>query len=229
MRDIFGNRLRDRFQFRDVEWNRARKASSDKATGHGRPYIASTGFTGCEAGFHDIPALVAEGRRSGTLAVPLVAALGRQVAAHDAGAAVWVHWGSTSQDVQDSAMVLATREALRLLDDALDALSTRLLALGRRAALLGDEDSRLTPDELREVLMQSAIYAGVPAANTAFSHATAILREVGPQIGYALDAASPLSAVHPGAGAKAAPRAHRRCTRACAKRAAVNRRATRWY
>jgi 3-oxoadipate enol-lactonase len=69
-----------------------------------------------------------------------------------------------------------------------------------RAALLGDEDSRLTPDELKEVLMQSAIYAGVPAANTAFSHAIAILREVGPQIGYALDPASPVDAIHPGVG-----------------------------
>ena len=69
-----------------------------------------------------------------------------------------------------------------------------------RAALLGGEDSRLSPDELKEILMQTAIYAGVPAANTAFSHATKILREVAPQIGYALDAASPLDAVHPGVG-----------------------------
>jgi 3-oxoadipate enol-lactonase len=82
------------------------------------------------------------------------------------------------------------------------------IALGRweeyelhvRAALLGDADSRLSPDELKEVLMQSAIYAGVPAANTAFAHATSILREVGPQIGYALEPASPLDATHPGVG-----------------------------
>jgi 3-oxoadipate enol-lactonase len=85
------------------------------------------------------------------------------------------------------------------------------IALGRweeyelhvRAALLGDADSRLSPDELKEVLMQSAIYAGVPAANTAFVHASAILREIGPQIGYALEAASPLDAVHPGVGREA--------------------------
>jgi 3-oxoadipate enol-lactonase len=69
-----------------------------------------------------------------------------------------------------------------------------------RAALLGDADSRLTPDELKEVLMQTAIYAGVPAANTAFAHATKILREVGTQIGYELEPASPLDAVHPGVG-----------------------------
>lgn len=82
------------------------------------------------------------------------------------------------------------------------------IALGRweefdlhvRAALLGDEANRLTPDELKEVLIQSAIYAGVPAANTAFTHALVILREVGPQIGYELEPAEPTNASHPGVG-----------------------------
>ena len=82
------------------------------------------------------------------------------------------------------------------------------IALGRweefdlhiRAALLGDEASRLTPDEIKEVLMQSAIYAGVPAANTAFTHTLAILREVAPQIGYALEPLSPTAVCHPGVG-----------------------------
>jgi pimeloyl-ACP methyl ester carboxylesterase len=69
-----------------------------------------------------------------------------------------------------------------------------------RAALLGDEASRLTPDELKEVLIQSAIYAGVPAANTAFTHAQAILREVGPQIGYELASLAPAASSHPGIG-----------------------------
>ncbi|SFV16491.1 bifunctional 4-carboxymuconolactone decarboxylase/3-oxoadipate enol-lactonase PcaCD [Pseudoduganella namucuonensis] len=82
------------------------------------------------------------------------------------------------------------------------------IALGRweeyelhvRAALLGEAGDKLTPDELKEVLMQSAIYAGVPAANTAFAHAQQILREVGPQIGYALEPLAPSSTPHPGIG-----------------------------
>jgi len=82
------------------------------------------------------------------------------------------------------------------------------IALGRweefelhvRAALLGDEGSRLTPDEIKEILMQSAIYAGVPAANTAFTHTLAILREVGEQIGYSLEPAAPAAASHSGIG-----------------------------
>jgi 3-oxoadipate enol-lactonase len=82
------------------------------------------------------------------------------------------------------------------------------IALGRweefelhvRAALLGTEGSKLTPDEIKEILMQSAIYAGVPAANTAFTHTLAILREVGEQIGYVLEPVSPASVVHSGVG-----------------------------
>jgi 3-oxoadipate enol-lactonase/4-carboxymuconolactone decarboxylase len=34
-----------------------------------------------------------------------------------------------------------------------------------------------TREELKEVLMQSAIYAGVPAANTAFAEASKIIAE----------------------------------------------------
>ena len=76
------------------------------------------------------------------------------------------------------------------------------LALGRweefelhvRAALTASDDSRLSPDELKEVLLQNAIYAGVPAANTAFNLAQNILREVADDIGYELQSADPRQA-----------------------------------
>jgi 3-carboxy-cis,cis-muconate cycloisomerase len=84
----------------------------------------------CRVDRFDIPALVTAGRRSGTLAVPLVKELTRLVAETDRDASTFVHWGSTSQDVQDSAMVLVTRTALRLLDADLAALCGRLLRLG---------------------------------------------------------------------------------------------------
>jgi 4-carboxymuconolactone decarboxylase len=58
---------------------------------------------------------------------------------------------------------------------------TALVALGRehelelhvRAALRNG----LTADELKEVLLQSAIYCGVPAANSAFAIAQRVLEE----------------------------------------------------
>src|SRR5919199_1795098 len=37
----------------------------------------------------------------------------------------------------------------------------------------------LTPDEIREVLLHTAVYAGVPAANSAFALAQETLRELG--------------------------------------------------
>jgi 3-oxoadipate enol-lactonase/4-carboxymuconolactone decarboxylase len=47
------------------------------------------------------------------------------------------------------------------------------LAMHVRAALRNG----LTPDEIKEVLLQSAIYCGVPAANTAFAIAQRVLEE----------------------------------------------------
>ncbi len=64
-----------------------------------------------------------------------------------------------------------------------------------RAALTGGATA-LSPDEVKEVLMQAAIYAGVPAANTAFTHAQRVLRE----IGRAPEPADVLAAAHPGVG-----------------------------
>jgi 3-carboxy-cis,cis-muconate cycloisomerase len=83
----------------------------------------------CNAQLYDIPGLITAGRRAGSLAIPLVKELTRSVALYDADAATHVHWGSTSQDVQDTAMVLVTRDALALLDEGLRELSAHLLQL----------------------------------------------------------------------------------------------------
>ncbi|MBV6319426.1 lyase family protein [Duganella violaceipulchra] len=88
----------------------------------------------CNAQLYDIPAIVSAGRRAGSLAIPLVRELTRTVALYDAEAAARVHWGSTSQDVIDTAMVLATRDALQLLDDGLHDLTGRLLVLADQHA-----------------------------------------------------------------------------------------------
>ena len=67
-------------------------------------------------------------------------------------------------------MVLSTMIALKAYEE---------FSLHVRAALDGPPESRLTPDEIKEVIMQAAVYCGVPAANHAFSVAGAILREKG--------------------------------------------------
>ena len=88
----------------------------------------------CMARLYDIPALVHESRRAGSLAIPLVKELTRTVALYDQEAATFVHRGSTSQDVIDSAMVLVTRDALGLLDSGLETLCAALFALAERHA-----------------------------------------------------------------------------------------------
>ena len=54
----------------------------------------------------DPVALATEAKKSGSLAVPLVKALTERVARVDARAAAFVHYGSTSQDVLDTALML---------------------------------------------------------------------------------------------------------------------------
>jgi 4-carboxymuconolactone decarboxylase len=49
------------------------------------------------------------------------------------------------------------------------------VAMHVRAALRNG----LTPDEIKEVLLQVAVYAGVPAANSAFAIAQEVIREAG--------------------------------------------------
>jgi len=94
------------------------------------PPAAASAIAGvCKAELYDIPALIHAGRRAGSLAIPLVKELTRTVALYDEEAARHVHWGSTSQDVIDSAMVLVTREALQLLDDGLRDLGGHLVRL----------------------------------------------------------------------------------------------------
>jgi 3-carboxy-cis,cis-muconate cycloisomerase len=59
---------------------------------------------------------------SGNLAIPFVRELTRQVAAHDAQSAQYIHWGATSQDTQDTATVLQLRAGIDLLLIDLDSV-----------------------------------------------------------------------------------------------------------
>jgi 4-carboxymuconolactone decarboxylase len=52
-------------------------------------------------------------------------------------------------------------------------------AMHVRAALDGPPESRLAPEDIKEVILMAAIYCGVPTANHAFGIAADILREKG--------------------------------------------------
>jgi 3-carboxy-cis,cis-muconate cycloisomerase len=84
----------------------------------------------CHAGGFDAAALARETPASGTPAVPLVKALIEQVRKKDPAAAGFVHWGATSQDLCDTALILLLKKAQAILESDL----RRLQAASRRLA-----------------------------------------------------------------------------------------------
>jgi 3-carboxy-cis,cis-muconate cycloisomerase len=64
----------------------------------------------------DTAQIVRQSWRAGTPAIPLVRMLTERVRARNAAAAGFVHWGATSQDVTDTAMVLLLGQCRRVLE-----------------------------------------------------------------------------------------------------------------
>ncbi|NWL20667.1 3-carboxy-cis,cis-muconate cycloisomerase [Pseudomonas umsongensis] len=86
----------------------------------------------CQAGHYDFAALGEAIATAGNSAIPLVKALGKQIAASDAQAERYVHLGATSQDVMDSGLVLQLRRALALIDSDLAQLGDTLATQAQR-------------------------------------------------------------------------------------------------
>ncbi|HKF22311.1 MAG TPA: 3-carboxy-cis,cis-muconate cycloisomerase, partial [Candidatus Angelobacter sp.] len=82
-----------------------------------------------QAGGFDPAALAEDTLRSGTPAIPFVKALTELVRAKDSAAAGFVHWGATSQDVTDTALVLLLKQAWLILQPDLDRLEQALRRL----------------------------------------------------------------------------------------------------
>ena len=57
-----------------------------------------------------------DGLRAGTISIPLVRALTERVRSSDAASARFVHWGATSQDVSDTALILLLQRVQPLLE-----------------------------------------------------------------------------------------------------------------
>ena len=83
----------------------------------------------CKVELFDVAKIVRESGRAGSVAIPLVKALREAVGLFNAEAAPFVHFGSTSQDVIDSAMALVTREAVALVEADLAKAADALLRL----------------------------------------------------------------------------------------------------
>jgi 3-carboxy-cis,cis-muconate cycloisomerase len=88
----------------------------------------------CRAGLYDFAMLGEAIATAGNSAIPLVKALGKQIAATDAEAERHVHLGATSQDVMDSGLVLQLRRALELIENDLAQLGQILADQAQRYA-----------------------------------------------------------------------------------------------
>ena len=86
----------------------------------------------CRAGLYDFAALGEAIATAGNSAIPLVKALGKQIAATDADAERYVHLGATSQDVMDTGLVLQLRRALELIECDLAQLGATLSTQAER-------------------------------------------------------------------------------------------------
>jgi len=95
----------------------------------------------------DIGALARQGLRAGTLSIPLVKMLRERVDAIDKGAARFVHWGATSQDVSDTAIVLLLLRARQMMAED----HARLMKALRRAS-----DDHANTVMLGRTLLQAA-------------------------------------------------------------------------
>ncbi|SEN24558.1 3-carboxy-cis,cis-muconate cycloisomerase [Pseudomonas sp. ok272] len=122
MRQIFSDhgRLQGMLDFE------AALARAEASTGLIPAEVLGAIVTACRAERYDVDALAMDIGIAGNSAIPLVKALGKQVAEQNPMAERYVHLGATSQDVMDSGLVLQLRAALQLLENDLARLADAL-------------------------------------------------------------------------------------------------------
>jgi 3-carboxy-cis,cis-muconate cycloisomerase len=86
----------------------------------------------CHADNFDAAELAEQAALSGNMAIPLVKKLHELVAKNNKDAARFVHFGATSQDALDTALVLQLRRALEIMDQDLARLASTLADLAER-------------------------------------------------------------------------------------------------
>ena len=83
------------------------------------------------ATLHDPAVIAEEAAAAGNIVIPVVRHLTQRVAAADAAAARYVHWGATSQDIQDTALVLQLRAAISLVIEHIERAARSAEGLAR--------------------------------------------------------------------------------------------------
>jgi len=86
------------------------------------------------AGLYDHAAMAVEAAHAGNPVIPVVRHLTARVAATDPDAARYVHWGATSQDILDTALVLQLRATVPTILDQVERAAASAADLARRYA-----------------------------------------------------------------------------------------------
>jgi 3-carboxy-cis,cis-muconate cycloisomerase len=123
-------------------------ANAEATSGIISPSAANTISAKCRVELFDKQQLAEAAALAGNLAIPLVKQLKVLVAAENKDTAGFVHWGATSQDAIDTALVLQLREALELISADIEELCGALAQMAHQ--------HRDTPIVAR-TLMQHAI------------------------------------------------------------------------
>ena len=96
------------------------------------PKSAAKAIAAAQSSDFDVSALARDTFRAGTLAIPFVKALTEIVRRKDSTAAGYVHWGATSQDLADSALILLLKQAQPVLAKDIALLEPSLRALSEK-------------------------------------------------------------------------------------------------
>jgi 3-carboxy-cis,cis-muconate cycloisomerase len=98
------------------------------------PQSAADAIAAANPDAFDVAELSRSTLRAGTPGIPFVRMLTALVKSKDEAAAGFVHWGATSQDVSDTALVLLLKRAQRLIEDDLTMDARALQALSEKHA-----------------------------------------------------------------------------------------------
>ena len=102
----------------------------------------------CDVLKFDLARLSEEAVQHGTVVIPLVRQLAQLVAGKDKNVSGWVHFGTTSQDVIDTAMILQLKKAFRFME-------TDILRLDAGLKLLAEKHEKTVM--IGRTLMQPAV------------------------------------------------------------------------
>lgn len=109
-------------------------ARAEAKVGLFSPALVAPIEAACRAELYDYNSLAQAIVIAGNSAIPLVKALGKQVASRNPEAERYVHLGATSQDVMDSGLVVQLRGAIELLEHDLACLADALAEQAERHA-----------------------------------------------------------------------------------------------